>query len=154
MTFRGHIHKVTENPWESKTNTVSVSTGGNISPLHRVHVSCHRMSPKLWPHPTASSVSWHLLPDPGWVSFLAFPSRYWMSQNHNTVVLPFCRSAQKIEFTLGTWGKKLGERTWELSFLEPQGLGCCSGGLCAQGGWSWWEARVSFALFAVALMCH
>lgn len=25
--------------------------------------------------------------------------------NHNTVVLPFCRSVQKIEFMLGTWDK-------------------------------------------------
>lgn len=27
MTFREHIHKATENPWESETNTVSVIYG-------------------------------------------------------------------------------------------------------------------------------
>lgn len=94
--------------------------GGNISPLNRVHVNCHRVPPKLWTHPATLSVFKPFVlqsPDAFCLTQAELPSSHSHADtafytphvpNHNTVVLPFCRSAQKIEFMLGTWGDK----TW------------------------------------------
>lgn len=77
------------------------------------------MSPKLWPHPATLSVFKPFVlqsPDTFCLTQAELPSSHSHADaafytlnvpNHNTVVLPFCRSAQKIEFMLGTWGENL-----------------------------------------------
>lgn len=85
-------------------------------------MNCHRMSPKLRPHPATLSVFKPFVlqsPDAFCLTQAELPSSHSHADtafytlnvpNHNTVVLPFCRSAQKIEFMLRTWGQ--GEQTW------------------------------------------
>lgn len=114
---------------------LALSMGGNISPLNKVPVNCHHMSPKLWPHPATLSVFKPFVlqsPDAFCPTQAELPSSHSHADtafytlnvlNHNTVVLPFCRSAQKIEFMLGTcgrktWSENLGvELFWNLTVL-------------------------------------
>lgn len=142
--------------------------GGNISPLNRVHVNCHCMSPKLRPHPATLSVFKPFVlqsPDAFCLIQVELPSSHSHTDtafytlnvpNHNTVVLPFCRSAQKIEFMLRTLGggNKPGARIWELSFSGISGSWLllwrplCSGGILMMISQSF------LCCLCIALMCH
>lgn len=92
MTFREHIHKATENPWESNNVTLLAylqEVTSSPSPLNSVHMSCLHMSnrnkaPGTFCHvvsfqTSCSSVSWHALPNPGLVLFLLFQKQRFQS---------------------------------------------------------------------------
>lgn len=104
-------------------------------------MSHHGVSPKLWPHPTTSSVFKsvaHQSPDAFRLTQAEFcslhsQSRYFTVHSTHCIFQTttqwchFVEVQQKTELTLGTWDKT-GERIWELD---------CSGAL---GHWLllWW----------------
>lgn len=157
MTSRKHVHKATENPWESENVTLSAYLQEvTLHRLNSVHMSClctsHGNKP---PSPSCHTVSFqvrccsaspHPLRHPRFTSVCLLQGSHFivsstcfMFKNHNTVVLPFWRSAQKehaaAENKYSSYRElrtKLEREFGSQGLRETRGPGRQCPGLCVQ----------------------